>query len=226
MSPRPSGCDFSFSTDESPFFPHLPPFHCFVRRRAARAKTFHGNVRAVLLKIYLYPPRYLSWAGNHSPWYICTPVINEGFFANPIHEDFTWPQRCSRWQLNRKGSIWASTSSILTGGKKKILSEFRPSFDFIWIRLTRERQLAGIRDGGSGKGLTALLGGGWCPKGVFRNQGKMEENRYSLVAGKSRVERAERGRRGAQRLRGLKEGDSCALTDVHTRTPSHARPSV
>lgn len=36
-----------------------------------------------------------------------------------------------------------------------------------------------------------------CPKGVFRNRGKMEENRYSLVAGKSRVERAERGRTGA-----------------------------
>lgn len=35
-----------------------------------------------------------------------------------------------------------------------------------------------------------------CPKGVFRNRGKMEENRYSLVAGKSRVERAERGRKG------------------------------
>lgn len=32
-----------------------------------------------------------------------------------------------------------------------------------------------------------------CPKGVFRNRGKMEENRYSLVAGKSRAERAERG---------------------------------
>ena len=57
--------------------------------------------------------------------------------------------------------------------------------------------------------------GGRCPKGVFRNRGKMEENRYSLVAGKSRVERAERGRRGAQRLQGLKEGDSCALTGVH-----------
>ena len=36
-----------------------------------------------------------------------------------------------------------------------------------------------------------------CPKGVFRNRGKMEENRYSLVAGKSRVERAKRGRTGA-----------------------------
>lgn len=35
-------------------------------------------------------------------------------------------------------------------------------------------------------------GGTRCPKGVFRNRGKMEENRYSLVAGKSRVERAER----------------------------------
>lgn len=35
-----------------------------------------------------------------------------------------------------------------------------------------------------------------APKGVFRNRGKMEENRYSLVAGKSRVERAERGRTG------------------------------
>jgi len=40
-------------------------------------------------------------------------------------------------------------------------------------------------------------GGTLCPKGVFRNRGKMEENRYSLVAGKSRVERAER-RRGEQ----------------------------
>lgn len=101
------------------------------------------------------------------------------------------------------------------------------SLDFIEIRLTREQQLAGIRDGGCGKGLTALLvGGGWCPKGVFRNRGKMEENRYSLVAGKSRVERAERGCRGAQRLRGLKEGDSCALTDVHTRSLSHTRLSA
>lgn len=36
-------------------------------------------------------------------------------------------------------------------------------------------------------------GGTRCPKGVFRNRGKMEENRYSLVAGKSRVERAKRG---------------------------------
>lgn len=25
MSPRPSGCDFSFSADESPFFPRIPP---------------------------------------------------------------------------------------------------------------------------------------------------------------------------------------------------------
>ena len=66
-------------------------------------------------------------------------------------------------------------------------------------------------EGGRGWGN----GGGRCPKGVFRNRGKMEENRYSLVAGKSRVERAERGRRGAQRLQGLKEGDSCALTGVH-----------
>lgn len=41
-----------------------------------------------------------------------------------------------------------------------------------------------------------------CPKGVFRNRGKMEENRYSLVAGKSRVERAERGRK----RRGGREG--------------------
>lgn len=42
-----------------------------------------------------------------------------------------------------------------------------------------------------------------CPKGVFRNRGKMEENRYSLVAGKSRVERAERGRNGGRRGKGV-----------------------
>lgn len=76
----------------------------------------------------------------------------------------------------------------------------------IRFRLTWKRQLAGIR--------VASMEGDWrwcpeerererkvegqgrtqCPKGVFRNRGKMEENRYSLVAGKSRVERAKRGR--------------------------------
>lgn len=37
MSPQPSGCDFSFSADESPFFPHILPFHCFATQRAAES---------------------------------------------------------------------------------------------------------------------------------------------------------------------------------------------
>lgn len=64
-----------------------------------------------------------------------------------------------------------------------------------------------------------------CPKGVFRNRGKMEENRYSLVAGKSRVERAERGRNGG----GDEAGDvETPLVErgrfVRTHTEAHAHP--
>lgn len=55
--------------------------------------------------------------------------------------------------------------------------------DWRWCPEERERERKG-----EGQGRTQ------CPKGVFRNRGKMEENRYSLVAGKSRVERAKRGR--------------------------------
>lgn len=74
--------------------------------------------------------------------------------------------------------------------------------------------------------MTAVLGGGWCPKGVFRNRGKMEENRYSLVAGKSRVERAERGRRGdsGARKREIRaRSQACAHTRARTHT--HLDPS-
>lgn len=102
--------------------------------------------------------------------------------------DVTFSQNCVGKKKEKK---------IIYNFIKEKKNEFAGSFGFIRIQLTREQQLAGIRDGGSGKGLTAVHGGGWCPKGVFRNRGKMEENRYSLVAGKSRVERVERGRRGA-----------------------------
>lgn len=59
-----------------------------------------------------------------------------------------------------------------------------------------------------------------CPKGVFRNRGKMEENRYSLVAGKSRVERAKRGR-----MRGEGNVETPPLERgrvVRTHTKAHA----
>lgn len=58
------------------------------------------------------------------------------------------------------------------------------------------RRLAVLHETGWMRGRGDGGGGTRCPKGVFRNRGKMEENRYSLVAGKSRVERAERGRKG------------------------------
>lgn len=64
---------------------------------------------------------------------------------------------------------------------------------------------------------------GWtrCPKGVFRNRGKMEENRYSLVAGKLRVERAKRGRKGASETPPVERGRF-----VRTHTEAHAYTHV
>jgi len=61
-----------------------------------------------------------------------------------------------------------------------------------------------------------------CPKGVFRNRGKMEENRYSLVAGKSRVERAERGRTGGGGGEGVETPPVERGRFVRTHTEAHA----
>lgn len=62
-----------------------------------------------------------------------------------------------------------------------------------------------------------------CPKGVFRNRGKMEENRYSLVAGKSRVERAERGRTGGRGCRDSVGWKREIRAHPYRGSPTHSR---
>lgn len=85
--------------------------------------------------------------------------------------------------------------------------------DWRWCPEERERERKG-----EGQGRMQ------CPKGVFRNRGKMEENRYSLVAGKSRVERAKRGR-----TRGEGNVETPPLERgrvVRTHTETHANTRI